>query len=155
METFWNLDVSFLDCIWLLLLSLLILQLPYEKHCEWQKIHNSFRFFVCFFPAYFVLLSFLPMCASSINRFDSNSVPKIFGLFIYFLKGDFGGTMGHPSTLSFFHPLCSFLPAAKPSGPRTVIVVVLVLGEGAVCLSMAYLCIYCTIFWLHKFTSGW
>ncbi len=35
--------------------------------------------------------------------------------------------MGH-LFFHFFHPFCSFLPAAKPSGPRTEGVVVLVVG---------------------------
>ncbi len=48
--------------------------------------------------------------------------------FFIFFEGRFWWDHG-PSTLSFFH-FCSFLPVAKPSGPRTVRVVVLVVwGE--------------------------
>ena len=47
----------------------------------------------------------------------------------------------------------SFLPAAKPSGPRVVrVVVFLVVGGSS--LSEHRLTLL-TLLWLHKFTSGW
>ncbi len=65
--------------------------------------------------------------------------------------------IGHPDLIPLHSRLAQlhFLPAAKPSGPRTVRVVVLVVGGGAVCLNIAQLPIYFTVFQLHKFTSGW
>ncbi len=54
-----------------------------------------------------------------------------------------------------FPPL--FLPAAKPSGPRTVGVVVVVVGGGGSSLSECNFAAYCmrTVLRLHKFPSGW
>ncbi len=49
------------------------------------------------------------------------------------------------------------LPAAKPSGHKTVRVVVAlaVCGGGAVCPKIAYLSIYYRVFQLHKFVGTW